>query len=105
MNNWLRPGHNIITNEWLHDRSVWSCCHKLATKILAQGSGLPNQKCTISRGITPCASTVLVPLLKKTSMAGLTLASAVSGQVAKLQSVHGVHYLRFCSDKGCRTAE
>jgi len=64
------------------------------------GIGLPNQMCTISRGITPCASTVLVLLLKKTSTAGLTIASAVSGQVAKLQSVHGVHYLRFCSDRG-----
>jgi len=61
--------------------------------------------CKISRGIIPCASTVLVPLLKKTSMAGLTLASAVSGQVAKLQSVHEVHYLRFCSDRGCRMSE
>ena len=80
------------------------CCCKSATETLAHV-----WKCMVSKleyislGITICASIALVPsLTSETLMAGLTLASAVSDQVAKLQSVHGIHWVRPSSDRGCR---
>ena len=85
-----RPVKSHALHVWHTHSSLFSCSHANIRSLISH---------------IPCASTVLVLLLKKTSRAGLTIASAVSGHVAKLQSVHGVHYLRFRSDRGCRMAE
>lgn len=81
---------------------------KLGTNTLVDGSGfitLHILAAHVHMEVAWANASVLVPFLRKTWIAVLTLAPEVSGQAAKLHSVHVIRSLRFGFDRGCKMTD